>query len=71
MCQVGSYIDRHANHLNDTISVQARPVHRYSLTRSIKISYYSRKFSRRTPATLDGNGGVSLNLANSFARADY
>lgn len=66
-----SYIDRHANHLNDIISVQAHPAHRYSSTRSTKTFYCNRKFSRRTPTALDGNGGVSLNLANSFERADY
>lgn len=65
-----TYIDRHVSRSNDIKSAQARPAHRCSSARNTKISYCNRRFSRKTPATLDGSADVLSSLANSFALAD-
>lgn len=66
-----TYIDRRVNRSGDIRSVPEHPEHHCFLEHSIKISYYNHKSSKRTPTAPDDNISVSLNLVDSFERADY
>lgn len=67
----GTYIDRRVNHSNDIRLVPKHQEHHCFLERSIKISYYNHKSSKRIPTALDGNISVSSNLVDSFEQVDY